>query len=126
MNQNETTNTQITLETIGIENAKIKYQLTQDELQKITIESGQGLESDTGALVINTGEFTGRSPKDRFIVKDPITQDQVWWGEVNIPFAPTDFDVLYTDLTAYLSNKELFVHDAYVCADPNYRLNIRV
>lgn len=126
MNQNETTNAQITLDSIGIKNAQIRHQLSPDALHQITLDSGQGLDADSGALVINTGEFTGRSPKDRFIVKDSITQDQVWWGEVNIPFAPADFDALYNDLTAYLSNKELFVHDSYVCADPNYRLNVRV
>ena len=115
----------ISLDTIGIQNANIRYQLSADQLHKITIQTGQGVETASGALAINTGQFTGRSPKDRFIVKDAITQDQVWWGEVNIPFAPEDFDALYNKLTAYLSGKELFVHDGYVCADANYRLNVR-
>ena len=55
-------------------------------MHAITLQSGQGVENSTGALAINTGEFTGRSPQDRFIVKDSITEDQVWWGNVNIPF----------------------------------------
>jgi phosphoenolpyruvate carboxykinase (ATP) len=116
----------ISLNELGIENAKIQYQLTPNELHDITIQSGQGVENSTGALAVNTGEFTGRSPQDRFIVKDSITEDKVWWGKVNIPFEPAAFDALYKKVTAYLSNKEVFVRDSYVCADPNYRLNVRV
>jgi len=115
----------ISLENLGIKNAEIKYQLSPDELHDITIQKGQGVESDTGALAINTGEFTGRSPQDRFIVKDSITEDKVWWGNVNIPFDSDKFDALYNKVCAYLSGKELFVRDSYVCADPNYRLNVR-
>ena len=116
----------ISLKNLGIESATIQYQLTADKLQEITLQSGQGIENSTGALAINTGEFTGRSPKDRFIVKDSITENLVWWGNVNIPFEPDAFDALYNKVTAYLSNKEVFVRDAYVCADPNYRVNVRV
>lgn len=114
------------LEEIGIKNAKIHYQLPPDELHQITIAKGLGTETSTGALDINTGKFTGRSPLDRFIVKDSITEKDVWWGDVNIPFDPGHFDALYNKLTNYLSNNELYVRDAYVCADPNYRLNVRV
>lgn len=111
---------------MGIKNANVKYQLTPDELHDITIEKGQGVESSTGALAINTGEFTGRSPQDRFIVKDSITEDKVWWGNVNIPFDSDKFEKLYNKVTEYLSDKEVFVRDSYVCADPNYRMNVRV
>ncbi len=116
----------IALENLGIKNATIHYQLSADELHEKTLLSCQGIENSTGALSVNTGEFTGRSPKDRFIVKDSITQDKVWWGNVNIPFEPASFDALYNKVTAYLSNKEVFVRDSYVCADENYRLNVRV
>lgn len=116
----------ISLENIGIKDAEIKYQLTPDELHDITIQKGQGVESSTGALAINTGEFTGRSPQDRFIVRDSITEDKVWWGNVNIPFDSNKFDALYKKVAAYLSGKEVFVRDSYVCADPNYRMNVRV
>ncbi|HEX9152189.1 MAG TPA: phosphoenolpyruvate carboxykinase (ATP), partial [Flavobacterium sp.] len=116
----------ISLKDLGIENAKINYQLSPDELHEITIKSGQGVESSTGALAINTGEYTGRSPLDRFIVKDNITENQVWWGKVNIPFESDAFEALYKKVTAYLSHREIFVRDSYVCADPNYRLNVRV
>ncbi|PHK13935.1 phosphoenolpyruvate carboxykinase, partial [Nostoc linckia z15] len=116
----------ISLEKLGIKDANVKYQLTPDELHDITIEKGQGVESSTGALAINTGEFTGRSPQDRFIVRDSITEDKVWWGKVNLPFDSDKFESLYNKVTAYLSGKELYVRDSYVCADPNYRMNVRV
>ena len=116
----------IALEKYGIENAEINYQLSPKELHEITIEKGQGVEASTGALAVNTGEFTGRSPKDRFIVKDDITKDKVWWGDINIPFDPEKFDSLYEKVTNYLSGKEVFARDSYACADEDYRLNIRV
>jgi phosphoenolpyruvate carboxykinase (ATP) len=116
----------ISLKNIGIENAIINYQLSAQELHEITLKSNQGIENSTGALAINTGEFTGRSPLDRFIVKDNITEDKVWWGKVNIPFDPEAFEKLYNKVTTYLSGKEVFVRDSYVCADSNYKLNIRV
>ncbi|RZJ36347.1 MAG: phosphoenolpyruvate carboxykinase (ATP) [Flavobacterium sp.] len=115
----------ISLENLGIKNATVHYQLSPDELHDITLQKGQGVEDSMGALAINTGEFTGRSPQDRFIVKDSITENEVWWGKVNIPFTPQKFDALYEKVMAYLSSKELYVRDGYVCADPNYRLNIR-
>ncbi len=116
----------ISLNDLGIKNATVHYQLTPEELHQITLDSGQGIESSSGALAINTGEFTGRSPLDRFIVKDAITEKEVWWGNVNIPFSPEAFEKLYSKVCDYLSNKEVFVRDSYVCADPNYRLNVRV
>ena len=116
----------IALEKYGIENAEVNYQLSPKELHEITIEKGQGVEASTGALAVNTGEFTGRSPKDRFIVKDDITKDKVWWGNINIPFDAEKFDALYEKVTDYLSGKEVFARDSYACADEDYRLNIRV
>ncbi|MGZ9674793.1 phosphoenolpyruvate carboxykinase (ATP) [Flavobacterium sp. GNP001] len=126
MDHNTLFSQSISLKDLGIENAKIQYQLSPEELHDITIKTGQGIESSTGALAVNTGEYTGRSPQDRFIVRDAITEDKVWWGKVNIPFEPAAFEKLYNKVTAYLSNKEVFVRDAYVCSDPNYRLNVRV
>ncbi len=116
----------ISLDQLGIKNATVRYQLSPDELHDITIASGQGVEASSGALAVNTGEFTGRSPKDRFIVRDGITREKVWWGNVNIPFEPEAFTALYDKVMKHLSGKELFVRDSYVCADKNYRLNVRV
>lgn len=122
---NQTTKT-ISVDNYGIKNAKVKYQLSSKELHDETLKKGQGKVSSSGALAVNTGEFTGRSPKDRFIVKDDVTREKVWWGNINIPFPPKMFDALYDKVTDYLSEKEIYVRDSYACADENYKLNIRV
>jgi phosphoenolpyruvate carboxykinase (ATP) len=124
-NSDPTTKT-ISLKPYGIKNSNFKYQLSPDELHDITIEKGMGKEASSGALAVNTGEFTGRSPMDRFIVKDSITEDKIWWGNVNIPFESEKFDKLYDKVIDYLNTKELYVRDCFVCADPSYKLNIRV
>src|SRR5690554_8099789 len=116
----------VSLETYGIKNAKVQYQLTPKQLHDITIAKGQGVEASSGALAVNTGEFTGRSPKDRFIVKDSITEDKVWWGNVNIPFDSDKFEKLLNKVAAYLSEKEIYVRDSYVCSEDKYRMNVRV
>jgi phosphoenolpyruvate carboxykinase (ATP) len=116
----------ISLDNYGIKNARVKYQLSSEELHNITIDKQQGVQASSGALAINTGEFTGRSPKDRFIVKDDVTKDLIWWGDINIPFDNDKFNALYNKVTDYLSNKEVFVRDCYACADEDYKLNIRV
>ena len=121
----QTTKT-ISLENYGIRNATVHYQLSPEELHYDTLEHGLGTETNSGALAINTGAFTGRSPKDRFIVKDEITRDKVWWGDINIPFDAAKFDKLYDKVANYLSDKEIYTRDAYACAEEKYRLNIRV
>lgn len=126
MVDNNQTKRTISLEKYGIENAKVEYQLSSQELQQRTLELNEGVEAASGALAVNTGEFTGRSPKDRFIVKDDITRDKVWWGNINLPFPPKMFDALYDKVADYLSGKEVYVRDSYACADQSRRLNIRV
>ena len=116
----------ISLSNLGIKEAVVHYQLSSDQLHQITLDKNQGRESSFGAIAINTGEFTGRSPMDRFIVKDDVTKEKVWWGNINIPFDPDRFDALYDKVVSYLSAKEIFVRDSYACADDNYKLNIRV
>lgn len=110
----------------GIHAEKIHWNLSPEELEKIAIEKGQATRTSAGAITVDTGEFTGRSPKDRFIVKDEVTEDYVWWGDINIPFSSEDFDNLYTKVVAYLSDQEVYVRDAYACADRTYRMNLRV
>ncbi len=116
-----------TVADLGLANVAAAYwNLTPAELVEEAITRGEGTLVDSGALAADTGEFTGRSPKDRFIVCDEITENSVWWGDVNIKFDPTKFDLLYNRVCAYLSGKEVFVRDSYACADPAYRTNIRV
>ncbi|MDT7829182.1 phosphoenolpyruvate carboxykinase (ATP) [Pricia sp. S334] len=116
----------VSLESYGITYSKVQYQLSSSELHALTLEKNMGKEASSGALAVNTGEFTGRSPKDRFIVKDAITSEKVWWGDINIPLEPAEFDALYEKVISYLNGKELYVRDCYACADHNYRMDIRV
>ena len=116
----------ISLEKLGLLSDQIHYQLTAEELHDLSLSMDLGREADSGALAVNTGEFTGRSPRDRFIVRDDVTKDKVWWGPINIPFEPEQFDALYQKVINYLNDKELFVRDCFACADPQYRMGIRV
>ena len=112
---------------IGLEGLENEFwNLSPAELVEDTILNGQGMLTDNGALAIETGEFTGRSPKDRFVVCDANTENSVWWGDVNIKFTPEKFDALYGKMKAYLVGKDVYVRDAYACADNDFRLNIRV
>ena len=121
------TNTKsISLNNLGIKNATIRYQLTANELHQETLQKKQGIESSLGAIAVNTGEFTGRSPMDRFIVKDAITKDEVWWSPINLPFEEDKFDQLYDKVVDYLSEKEIYVRDSFACENEKYKLNIRV
>lgn len=117
---------QISVEPYGIKNAKVRYQLTSKELHDKTLELNQGKEASSGAISVDTGKFTGRSPKDRYIVRDEVTESEVWWGDINQPFSPEKFDALYDKVAEYLSGKEIYVRDSYACADERYKLNIRV
>jgi phosphoenolpyruvate carboxykinase (ATP) len=104
----------------------IYYQLPPEELAEQAVRRGEAVYSDTGALVIKTGEFTGRSPKDKFIVLDEGTEKTVHWNEFNTPIAPQYFDRIFKKITTYLGEREIWVRDCYACADDRYRLNIRV
>ena len=126
MDKSRSSSKTISLKHLSITSDKVNYQLSPAQLHERVIINKQGVESNTGALAITTGEFTGRSPKDRFIVNDQITKDLVLWGDINIPFSPLKFDLLYDKVTKYLSKKEIYVRDSYACSDPRYRTNIRV
>ncbi len=111
---------------LGLSGSKAFWNQSPAELVEKTLSLGEGILSDTGALVIKTGKFTGRSPKDRYIVRDDITADSVDWGAINFAISPEHFDGLYKKVVSYLSGKDLYVRDAYACADPKYRLNLRL
>lgn len=113
---------------IGLKHAdNIRYQLSPEELVQDTLRTGEGTLTDTGALAIHTGEFTGRSPLDKFTVKDETTTGTVDWNNFNIPFDEKYFHLVHKKISDYLNEKdEVWVRDCYACADPRYRLNIRV
>jgi phosphoenolpyruvate carboxykinase (ATP) len=105
----------------------IHYQLPPDELVRHCLRRKEGVLNDTGALLIRTGAFTGRSPKDRYLVKDEVTTAQVDWNDFNQPMDPAHFHRIYVAVTTWLNQSpELFIRDAYVCADPRHRLNLRI
>lgn len=106
--------------------AKAHINLTVDQLVAKALERGEGKLTDMGALAADTGEFTGRSPKDKFTVCDAKTENSVWWGDINFKFTPENFDKLFNKVVEHYKGKELFVRDAYACANPKYRLNIKV
>lgn len=115
------------LNVLGIKNVKKAFwNLTPAELVERALENGEGQLADNGALAADTGRFTGRSPKDRFIVEDDITRDHVWWGDINIKFDPAKFDALYNKVIAHIENKELYIRDSYVCAKEEYKMKLRV
>ena len=113
------------LEKYGLPDNLVHWNLSGEELQKITVEKGMGVETENGTLAVDTGKFTGRSPQDRFLVQDDYTRDKVWWGNINKPLSSENFGRLYDRVTEYLSGKEVYVHDGYVCAHPDYRMNVR-
>ena len=114
------------LSLLNLDSALAKYQLSVPELVEEALKNGEGTLTDHGALAIDTGKFTGRSPKDRFIVDDEVTKSQVWWGDINIRISPAHFDRLLEGITLRLGQHHFYVRDAYACADPDYRTTIRV
>ena len=117
------------LEVLGIKGAKnVFWNLTPEELVEHSIRKGMGQLADSGALVIHTGEFTGRSPEDRFIVRDNTTEKKVHWGKVNIPFEGKKFDQLWRKACSYLRKKDVYARDVQACAsaDDLYHMRIRL
>jgi len=111
----------------GLDSVKINHNLVPASLVEKAIVLKQGKLNSTGALAINTGEFTGRSPQDRFIVRDAITKDKVDWGTINKPFDPDKFDALEAKVIDYLNaQEEIYSRDAFACANKKYRLSLRV
>ena len=101
-------------------------QLSAEKLVEQALLNKEGHITDNGALAADTGEFTGRSPKDKYAVFDEKTKDVVWWGDVNNKIDPSKFDNLLDKVIKHFENKELFVRHSYACADPAYRLNIEI
>jgi len=111
----------------GLRNLDTVYwNLPPAELIEHAVRRDEGRLSAHGALVVNTGRHTGRSARDKFMVRDAATADKVWWGEVNVPCEPERFDALHRDLCAYLEGRDVYVRDCFAGADPDHRLPIRV
>lgn len=109
-----------------LDRPNVQHNLEAAILVEQALSRGEAKLASNGALVAETGKRTGRSPKDKFTVKDQRTAEKVLWGEVNQPFDPEKFDALYRRVLAYLKTKDLFVQDLFAGADPRYRLPVRI
>lgn len=117
--------TKSNLSELGIKVSEAHWNLSQAELIEESISKGEGHLADTGALVVSTGKFTGRAPKDKFVVEDAKTKDTVWWGNVNQPISEENFDKIYNKMVDFLGDKKVYVRDMYAGADKTHRLKVR-
>ena len=115
------------LEALGIINASAVYRnLTPAQLTEHALRRGEGKLSNTGALVVKTGKYTGRSANDKFIVDTPAVHDEIAWGKVNRPIEKAKFDAIKSKVIAYLQGKEIFIFDGFAGADPKYTQSFRI
>ena len=112
---------------LGIGGNGVVYRnLTAPQLVEIALKHEEGVLSDTGALVVNTGKYTGRSPDDKYIVDTPAVHDDIAWGSVNRPIEKEKFDLIKSKMLAYLQNRELYVFDGFAGADRKYSKKFRI
>jgi phosphoenolpyruvate carboxykinase (ATP) len=104
----------------------MNWNLPSPALYEEALKRNEGIIAHLGPLVVRTGQFTGRSPNDKFIVDEPTSRGCVWWGEVNRPITEERFDELHRRMASYLQGKDVFVQDVYCGADPDHRLPVRI
>jgi phosphoenolpyruvate carboxykinase (ATP) len=115
------------LEEHGIQNvARVHWNMSVPGLYEEAVRRREALIGADGPLVCRTGQHTGRSPNDKFIVREPSSEEKVWWSKVNRPLEPQHFDALHRRMSSYVEGRELFVQESYAGADPRYRLRIRI
>ena len=120
-------NRKVGLDAVGMmRSGNIHWNLSVAALYEEALRRGEGTLSKDGALVCSTGKYTGRSPNDKFVVKEASSENNVDWGKVNKPLEPAKFDALHARMMAYAADKELFVLDAFAGADPAFRLPVRI
>jgi phosphoenolpyruvate carboxykinase (ATP) len=100
--------------------------LSTAELYERAVRAGEGVIAAEGPLVVRTGQHTGRSPRDKFVVREPSTEAHVWWGEINQPIEEARYDGLRSRLMAYLADRELYAQDCFIGAHPAHRRSLRV
>jgi phosphoenolpyruvate carboxykinase (ATP) len=111
----------------GIVNARAEHwNLDAAPLYEATLARGLGSLSAGGALVVETGKHTGRSPKDKFLVEEPSSKGNIWWGPVNRPTDAQTFDNLHRQILSYFQGRDVYVQDLFAGTDPEYRLPVRV
>ncbi len=119
--------TDLNLDYLGIiETANVWRNLPPSTLVEHALRRGEGQLSRSGALVVDTGKYTGRSPNDRFVADEPAIRDEIDWGKINMPISEEQFESIYRKVCAYLQGREVFVFDGFAGADPSYRKNFRI
>lgn len=117
----------ISLEAVGLRpDGEVYYNLTPAELYEHAIKNGEASLTDAGAIRVLTGKFTGRSPKDKFIVDTSSVHDTIWWGDINQPVSEATFDHLHQKVVDYLNARDLYMVDAFAGADPTHRMPVRI
>jgi phosphoenolpyruvate carboxykinase (ATP) len=96
------------------------------ELYERAIRADEGVIAAEGPLVVRTGKHTGRSPKDKFIVREPSSETKIWWGEINQPISEEHYELLRVDVAAYLAEREVYAQDMFIGAHPSHRRSLRV
>src|SRR5712692_466670 len=115
------------LDHVGVTSALLNWHnLPPAELYEHAVRRNEAVIVSTGAITAETGQHTGRSPKDKFFVKEPGSQDKIWWGAGNRPIDAERFDGLLRRMLDFMANHEVYVKDFYACADPRHRLRVRV
>ncbi len=114
------------LENTGFPGVKtVHYNLQEPALMQAAVRRGEGEIGTGGCILVTTGKYTGRSPKDKFVVDEPSVKDTIWWDN-NPPMAPDAFERLRADMLTHMAGGEYFVQDLYGGADPEFRLNVRM
>jgi phosphoenolpyruvate carboxykinase (ATP) len=115
------------LDSQGLSNLNIVYwNLPTEALYEEAIFRREGRISRLGPLVVQSGKHTARAAQDKYVVREPTTEDQIWWGEYNRPIGSEKFNELFSRLQGFLQGRDLFVQDCYAGADPEYRLPVRI
>jgi len=115
------------LENHGLTNLRrVYWNLPAAALYEEAVHRSEGRLSDHGAFVVDTGKHTARAAADKFVVREPQTEEHVWWGQYNRPFNPESFSALHARLCGYLQGRDVFVQDVYAGADPDHRLAVRI
>lgn len=128
----EHTHSKVGLESVGLntedlKDVKLYWNLNPAELYEHAVENDEGVLTNKGAIRVLTGQYTGRSPKDKFFVKQSPSEERIWWGDINMPISPETFDHLHQKVIDHLSQQDkLYITDAFAGTDKRYRLPVRV
>ena len=124
-----TTGRELNLESLGLKNInQVHRNLSVESLIEETVKNGEGIIGPRGATIVDTGKFTGRSPKDKYIVDEPSSSDKIWWGSVNKKIDETIFDELYQSVIDYYNtdDSKTYLFDGFAGFDPSHNINIRI